>query len=97
MNERELKIKETIALSDEARKLLDNPLLVGSFTKARESVIINLTNSKHDERDLREHQYLMLSAINEIELIIKKMIRDGDIERSKLRVKEVKQLKSLDR
>ena len=97
MNESEVRSKETIDLSDEARKLLSNPLLSSSFTKARDKVILNIANSKYDERELREHQYLILTAINEVQSTIRKMIRDGDIERTRMRSKEVPKLKSLDR
>jgi hypothetical protein len=87
--------KERVDLGNEAKKLIDNPILKQAFRDAKENAVKEITNSEHNEQDLREHQYLMLSAINNVEKVIINLIRDGEASRHKLNNVEVSQLKPI--
>lgn len=89
--------EEKIALSDEAKKLLDNPILQMAFQKVRDRAIMELTESKHDQSEYRESLYHRLSALSEVKQALEFMIRDGVIARAKLQKPSVPTLKSLDR
>ena len=89
--------KEREALGAEAHKLLNDPILAYAFRKVKDSAIKTIAESKHDESALREHQYVKLTVLDDIEKTINNLIRDGDLSRMQLNKPEVNKLKSLDR
>jgi hypothetical protein len=89
--------KEREVLGGEAQKLMDNPILAYAFKKTKERAIATISESNHDETALREHEYLKLKVLDDIQSIIKNLIREGDVSRMQLNKAEVPKLKSLDR
>ena len=89
--------KEREVLGGEAQKLLDNPIFAYALKKTKDRAIQAIAESKHDESSLREHQYVKLNALNDIEQTIKSLIREGEVSRMHLSKPEIPKLKSLDR
>lgn len=91
-----IEYKERVALGDEASKLLDNPILQFAFKKVKDGAISQLTTSEHDQSDLREHVYMKLKVLDELQRSIKSLIRDGEAAKLKMDHPMVQKLKSLD-
>ncbi len=69
---------------ERARQLLKDPLITEALDNLKGIVFNNIESSHHSKVDEREDLYKMLQAINGFENQFKKMMRDGELAKSRL-------------
>lgn len=78
------KDKEKVNRSLKAEMLLKDPLIKEALDALKDTVFKNIESSHYSKVDEREDLYKMLRAINGFESQFKKMIRDGELAKSRL-------------
>lgn len=63
-----------------AKSLLDNPLWCNMFKSLKEKAIARWQNSRFDDRDKRDYEYIYLKVLDDVEKEIVRYISDAEIE-----------------
>lgn len=78
------KKQEQMARGDEARRVLESPLVKEFFPKIKEHVRAAWENSAPDDMGEREHQWRLFQAVGLVEACFTETIRTGDFARKEL-------------
>lgn len=76
--------QEKARKGERARQLLKDPLIKDALDGLRGIVFKNIETSHYSKTGEREDLYKMLQAINGFESQFKKMMRDGELAKSRL-------------
>ena len=82
--------EKKIRKADEAKMLLNNPLLQEALSSLKETCFFNIETSSHDQADEREDLYYMLRCIKMFERKLKQYINDGTATINNLNIKRLK-------
>ena len=80
----ETDLREKVQRANQARVLLNDPLLQECLKDMRETVFYNIRTSHHDATEEREDLYRMLKAIDGFEREFTRRISDGKVAQSRL-------------
>ena len=70
---------EELRRADEAKRLLDNPLLKEAFTTIREELIKHLLNTRVAEETERDRLYITIKALDLVEQHIQSVLETGKL------------------
>ena len=66
--------------AEKAKATLDNTYIKDAINEIREACYKNISNSSHDQAELREDLYYMLRAVTAFERVLKHHINEGKAE-----------------
>jgi adenylosuccinate synthase len=75
--------------ADDAKMLLNNPLLQETLSTLKETCFYNIETSSHDQQEEREDLYYMLRCITAFERQLKQYIQDGTVQVHNLNIKKI--------
>lgn len=75
--------------ADDAKMLLNNPLLKEALNTLKETCFYNIETSAHDQSDQREDLYYMLRCISAFERQLKQYIKDGTVSVHNVNIKKL--------
>ena len=73
---------EELRRADEAKRLLDNPLLKEAFTTIREELIRHLLNTRVAEEVERDRLYITIKALDLVKQHIQSVLETGKLAES---------------
>lgn len=71
-------MKDAISKAEESFKILNNPVFIEAFKKTEETFMRQLLESDPKDKEFREHQYILLKSLKEIERSLRSFIREGE-------------------
>lgn len=75
--------------ADDAKMLLNHPLMGEALSKLKETCFYNIETSSHDQSDEREDLYYMLRCITAFEKQLKQYIQEGTVTAHNSNIKKL--------
>ena len=75
--------------ADDAKRLLNDPILSEAIQTLRETCFHNIESSSHDQAEQREDLYYMLRCISAFERQLKQYIQDGTVQVHNMNIKKI--------